>query len=104
MLLYVLINLPVVAGSMESIKDGITVCKKLLEEMKQEIGDFAKSLGPNYTGSEVKMRTTMHGSLCRRLHGLAKEFQSLQVERKEMHKKTIMEQVRNRTVLLLRVD
>jgi hypothetical protein len=81
-------------GRMDELHGGISACKKLLENMKHEIAEFTKSVGPDYDGSEVKMRTTMHGALCRRLHRLAKQFQALQIERREMAKKTMLEEVK----------
>lgn len=79
---------------MGEVQDAARACKDLLQAMKEEIEVFRSELGPDYSGCEVKMRETMHGSLCKRLHKLVREFQAMQVERKEQHKKTIMQQVK----------
>lgn len=82
-----------IENRIDAVHGNVTRCKNLLEEMKEEIAEFQVSVGENYQGCEVKMRQTMHGSLCRRLHSLAREFQALQVQRKEMQKKSILQQV-----------
>ena len=84
----------------DDVHSQVTLCKTLLEDMKDEISAFQVSVGENYQGCEVKMRQTMHGSLCRRLHSFAREFQALQLQRKDMQKKSILQQVQ----LVLRGD
>lgn len=85
---------------MADIQDAARASKDRLEDMKMEIEVFASELGEDYSGCEVKMRETMHGSLCKRLHKMVREFQAMQLERKEQHKKSIMYQVK----LVLRGD
>jgi hypothetical protein len=70
---------------MGEVQDAARSCKDRLQAMKHEIEAFRVELGPDYSGSEVKMRQTMHGSLCKRLHKLVHEFQAMQVERKEQY-------------------
>ena len=79
---------------MGEIQEAARASKDRLEAMKEQIAVFASELGADYSGCEVKMRQTMHGSLCKRLHKLVREFQAMQLERKEQHKKSIMYQVK----------
>ena len=79
---------------MEEIHEAARASKDKLQAMKEEIKIFASELGADYSGCEIKMRDTMHGSLCKRLHKLVREFQAMQLERKEQHKKSILHQVK----------
>ena len=83
-----------IAARLEEIQGAARSSKTQLDEMKKEIAIFESELGEGYNGCEVKMRVTMHGSLCKRLHKLVKNFQAMQVERQQQHKSSILSHVK----------
>ena len=70
-------------GKLEAMRDSIAELKKQIE----------KAFGNQYTGCEIKMRQTMHASLCKRLHKLVYRFRELQLEAKENLKNGLRTQV-----------